>query len=144
MAVGTFKKDIERVIDPDVALMPQIWNLDHQTYLKVIDSPHWLFVNSPRMFESDFFESLSHNKWYHIFFLPLAWALGYAMKIDWAGMDIFKMIPIFLLGFLMFTLTEYLIHRFIFHSERYLFDNKVVRYLHYVLHGIHHMLPVDP
>lgn len=144
MAVGTFKKDIERVIDPDVALMPQIWNLDHQTYLKVIDSPHWLFVNSPRMFESDFFESLSHNKWYHIFFLPLAWAFGYAMKIDWAGMDIFKMIPIFLLGFLMFTLTEYLIHRFIFHSERYLFDNKVVRYLHYVLHGIHHMLPVDP
>lgn len=59
------------MIDPDKALMPQVWNMNHEEYLKVINSPHWLFVNSPRMFESDLIEPLSHNKWYHIFFLPL-------------------------------------------------------------------------
>jgi hypothetical protein len=28
MVVGTFKKEIKRLIDPDKALMPQIWNVD--------------------------------------------------------------------------------------------------------------------
>ena len=54
MVVGTFKKEIKRIIDPDLPLMPQIWKLDHDDYLKVVDSPHWLFVPSPRMFETDF------------------------------------------------------------------------------------------
>lgn len=50
MVIGTFEKEIKRMINPDQALLPQIWNMDHQTYLKIIDSPSWLFVNSPRMF----------------------------------------------------------------------------------------------
>lgn len=144
MVVGKFKKDIERMINPDEALMPQIWRMDHETYLKVIDSPHWLFVNSPRMFQSSFFEAMSHNKWYNIFFVPIAILVTYAAKIDWTGFNILYMIPIFIAGLFSFTLAEYLIHRFIFHSESLLPDNRVIRYLHYILHGIHHMLPVDP
>lgn len=50
MVIGSFEKEIKRMINPNQALLPQIWNLDHQSYLKLIDSPHWLFVNSPRMF----------------------------------------------------------------------------------------------
>lgn len=50
MAVGSFKKEISRLIKPDRAFMPQIWELDHETYMKVVNSPHWLFVPSPRMF----------------------------------------------------------------------------------------------
>jgi hypothetical protein len=42
------------MIDPDQPLLGQVWNMDHETYLKVIDSPHWLFVDSPRMFQIDF------------------------------------------------------------------------------------------
>lgn len=116
MVVGTFRKEIERMIDPDVALMPQIWNMDHESYLKVIDSPHWLFVNSPRMFESDFFEMFSHNKWHNIFFIPLAFMINYFVRIDWTGVNIVKELMLLLAGFFMFTLAEYLIHRFIFHS----------------------------
>lgn len=116
MVVGKFKNEIERMIDPDQALMPQIWKMDHETYLKVIDSPHWLFVNSPRMFESSFFEAMSHNKWYNIFFIPLALLATYWSKVDWTGFNIFLMIPLFFAGIFAFSLTEYLIHRFIFHS----------------------------
>jgi hypothetical protein len=50
MVIGTFKKEIARIIDPEKALLPQIWDLDHEAYMKVINSPHWLFVPSPRMF----------------------------------------------------------------------------------------------
>lgn len=104
MVIGSFEKDIKRMIDPNKALMPQVWNMDHQTYLKIIDSPHWLFVNSPRMFETDFFESFSHNKWYNIFIVPTAILANYAMDVDWTGLNIFKLIPLFLLGIFAFSL----------------------------------------
>ena len=29
LIVGTFEKQIRKYIDPDQALMPQIWNMDH-------------------------------------------------------------------------------------------------------------------
>ena len=96
------------------------------------------------MFESNLFEMMSHNKWYSIFFIPLALLLTYLFKIDWTGCNPLALLPIAMAGFLAFTLVEYIIHRFIFHSEKYLFDNRVLRYLHYILHGIHHQLPVDP
>lgn len=96
------------------------------------------------MFQTDFFESFSHIKWYHIFFVPFIIFTMYWMKIDWAEYDLFKMLPFFILGVFTFSLTEYLLHRFIFHSEKHLFDNRLMRYLHFVIHGIHHMLPVDP
>ena len=92
------------MIDPNVALMPQIWNMDHATYLKIIDSPHWLFVNSPRMFETDFLETFSHNKWYMIFIVPFFILTRYGMQIDWTGLNIFKLLPIFLLGVFSFSL----------------------------------------
>ena len=87
---------------------------------------------------------LSHNKWYNIFVIPIILFASYWAKIDWTNFNLLFMLPIFVIGFFSFTLAEYLIHRFIFHSESILPDNRVVRYLHYVLHGIHHMLPVDP
>ena len=132
------------MIDPDKALLPQIWNMDHETYLKVIDSPHWLFVNSPRMFETDFFEGFSHNKWYHIFFIPTLIVLYVFSQADFTNANYPFLFATLIIGIFSFSLCEYMIHRFIFHSERYLFDNKVIRYLHFILHGIHHMLPVDP
>ena len=84
--------------------MPQVWDMDHETYLKVIDSPHWLFVNSPRMFEMDFFEMFSHNKWYNIFFLPLAISIKYFTAVDWTNFNPFRLIPFFLLGIFTFSL----------------------------------------
>jgi 4-hydroxysphinganine ceramide fatty acyl 2-hydroxylase len=47
-------------------------------------------------------------------------------------------------GLLVFSLIEYCLHRFVFHSEWWLPDNRLVRYLHFFTHGIHHMLPNDP
>lgn len=46
---------------------------------------------------------------------------------------------IFFLGFLFFTLAEYLIHRFIFHSGEYTNTQK----WQFKIHGIHHATPQD-
>lgn len=56
-------------------------------------------------------------------------------------------VSLVLLGMLTFSLVEYLMHRFLFHSEKYLPDNflgRPLRYLHFILHGIHHTIPLDP
>lgn len=145
MVVGSFKKEIERIIRPDLPLLPQIWNLSHKEYMNIINSPHWLFVPSPRMFNSDFVEFFSHNKWYSIILLPALVITHMFYSIaSWYSFNITSALVTALSGLLFFTLTEYCLHRFIFHSESYLPDSKMVRYLHYIMHGIHHMLPNDP
>jgi 4-hydroxysphinganine ceramide fatty acyl 2-hydroxylase len=145
MVIGTFKKEISRIINPDQPLLPQIWNLDHESYLKVINSPHWLFVPSPRMFEWSFFEFFSHNKWFSITVLPflVIFSMFYSIE-SWESFNLPLTILTALIGFLFFTLTEYCLHRFVFHSESILPNSRTIRYLHYIMHGIHHMLPNDP
>jgi cytochrome b involved in lipid metabolism len=53
MAIGSFRKEIQRLVDLDKPLSPQIWNADQAAYMKLINSPHWLFVESPRLFEAN-------------------------------------------------------------------------------------------
>jgi len=145
MVIGSFKRDLTRLITPDQPLMSQIWRLNHQEYLDVVESPYWLFCPSPRMFKSSFFEALSHNLWYHvvIFHLIIHFCL-LTFTVDWSKVTLFLGLIAFTSGIFCFSLIEYLMHRFLFHSEKHLFDNRVLRYVHFVLHGIHHMLPIDP
>jgi len=47
---------------------------------------------------------------------------------------------LFLLGILLWTLLEYLIHRYVFHYEP---KTRVGKQLHYIIHGVHHDYPND-
>ncbi|KAF7792079.1 hypothetical protein EIP86_003109 [Pleurotus ostreatoroseus] len=49
----------------------------------------------------------------------------------------------FLVGNLVWTFLEYLLHRFLFHVDYYLPDHPVALTVHFLLHGIHHYLPMD-
>jgi 4-hydroxysphinganine ceramide fatty acyl 2-hydroxylase len=49
----------------------------------------------------------------------------------------------FLLGNLLWTLIEYGMHRFLFHIDEMLPDRPFFLMLHFLLHGIHHYLPMD-
>lgn len=33
MVIGTFKKDLTRLITPELPLMTQVWELNHEQYL---------------------------------------------------------------------------------------------------------------
>lgn len=144
MVIGSLKKDLARLITPELPLMTQVWELNHQQYLEVVESPYWLFCPSPRMFKSSFFEMLSHNLWYHVLIFHLI-IYGYMLStMDFANLGWKSAVAVFALGVFTFSFIEYLFHRFLFHSEKHLFDNRVMRYCHFVLHGIHHMLPIDP
>jgi 4-hydroxysphinganine ceramide fatty acyl 2-hydroxylase len=47
------------------------------------------------------------------------------------------------MGIASWTLAEYLFHRFLFHIDEYLPDNRVARLVHFAVHGIHHFMPMD-
>lgn len=49
----------------------------------------------------------------------------------------------FLLGIFIWTILEYTLHRFLFHVDNYLPDRPFFLMLHFLLHGIHHYLPMD-
>lgn len=133
------------MIDPEKPLGPQIWHLSHEEYLRLVDSPHWLFVESPRFFETNILEVLSHNKWYTVPPTPLLMtAYNYYLVPSWETFNLSSFILAAILGLLIFSFTEYMLHRFLFHSEGYLPNSRILRYIHFFTHGVHHMLPSDP
>ena len=91
------------------------------------------------------FKILTHNKWYHVPFVP-ALIIGYFFYqvSSWSTFNPLSLIATALAGILTFSLIEYCLHRFIFHSEDVIPDNRVCRYLHFFTHGLHHVLPSDP
>jgi 4-hydroxysphinganine ceramide fatty acyl 2-hydroxylase len=96
------------------------------------------------MFEADINEWFSHNKWQRIFFIPFFLVTYWLYTTDLTTASPLQLLSTSLLGIFTFTLLEYFLHRFVFHSEKWLPNSKVIRYLHYTLHGIHHTLPNDP
>jgi len=93
------------------------------------------------MFESKFMEFFSHV---HpatpvilygpviVYFLYRAFAQG--------NMSILVVIGLFLLGVLMWTLLEYVVHRYVFHYEP---KTRAGKMLHFIIHGVHHDYPND-
>lgn len=47
------------------------------------------------------------------------------------------------LGLVIWTILEYTLHRFLFHVDYYLPDTNWAMFAHFLLHGIHHFLPMD-
>lgn len=47
------------------------------------------------------------------------------------------------LGTIIWTLLEYGFHRFLFHVDEWLPDTPAFLTLHFLIHGVHHYLPMD-
>ena len=97
---------------------------------------------SLRLFRSPFLESLTHLSWWVIplIWVPVATAL---FLLAWLRLDLplLQTVAWTAGGVLLWTLTEYALHRFLFHYKpRSTWGRKI----HFLAHGIHHMDPWDP
>jgi 4-hydroxysphinganine ceramide fatty acyl 2-hydroxylase len=111
-------------------------------YLEQVHRPrHYRGGDSAPIF-GNVLEPLSKTAWYMI---PILWGppvlygsfLGLSNLPAWQG-------PLYwALGLFLWTLVEYVLHRFLFHLDKYLPDHPVALTLHFLLHGIHHYLPMD-
>ncbi|MCH8232844.1 MAG: sterol desaturase family protein [Bacteroidetes bacterium] len=99
------------------------------------------FKGSRRLFKNPFLEKLTHT---HIA-IPLTIFSIYAVALlywsyDHQYLNFVSTVLVFLSGVLLFSLVEYLMHRYLFHLPPTSDFNKKVAY---IVHGIHHDYPKD-
>jgi len=94
-----------------------------------------------RMFRNNFLESLSrvHFTVPLIIFLPV---IGYFFykSVFVFHLGAGSMVLLIGAGLFVWTLTEYVLHRFVFHWEP---PGKLGKRIHFVFHGVHHDYPSD-
>ena len=95
---------------------------------------------SPRMFKSDLLDRFSrvHPIVPLIIFVPVISGLSIAGGI---AVGPLSAVLWFAGGWLFWTLTEYWLHRIVFHFDA---DNEWAHRFHFMIHGVHHDHPNDP
>jgi sterol desaturase/sphingolipid hydroxylase (fatty acid hydroxylase superfamily) len=94
-----------------------------------------------RMFKSDFMESLSrvHPSVPLIIFVPVIIYMLYLSIFDFK-IGVLSIIGLVIFGLFIWTITEYLLHRFVFHWE---LKGEIGARIHFIFHGVHHDYPSD-
>ncbi|CEO59151.1 Putative Sphingolipid fatty acid hydroxylase [Penicillium brasilianum] len=134
-----------KFLDLNKPLFAQLWysNFSKEFYLEQIHRPrHYRGGDSAPLF-GNFLEPLSKTAWYVV---PMIWLplVFYGTVIGAQGLgDPTVAAAYWIGGVCLWTLIEYLMHRFLFHVDNWLPDNRVGLTLHFLLHGIHHYLPMD-
>jgi len=96
---------------------------------------------SVRMFKSDFLEVLSKVHWTVplYIFIPV---IGFCVVKDFEyPIGLLKFIELFSLGLFIWTIVEYIMHRFVFHYAPA--DKPWAQRIHFIFHGVHHDYPSD-
>ena len=109
---------------PDPAGMPR------QDYLRA----------SPPMFRSTLLDKVTRV---HVAVVPAIYVpviLGFAFSAL-GNVTVVQLIGYVIVGYLVWTLTEYWLHRIVFHFEP---EEGFGRRLHWMIHGVHHDHPNDP
>lgn len=93
------------------------------------------------MFENDFLEKFTriHPATPFVVYVPVMGFMLWrsASRHDLSGLGI---IGLFFAGTFLWTITEYVLHRYVFHWYK---DTPFGRRVHFLLHGVHHDFPND-
>jgi 4-hydroxysphinganine ceramide fatty acyl 2-hydroxylase len=136
---------VHKFLDLNRPLFPQIWygGFSKDFYLEQVHRPrHYRGGDSAPLF-GNFLEPLTKTAW---FVVPMIW-LPPVMYGSWYGFmglsTAAEGVAYWCLGLFLWSLVEYILHRCLFHVDKYLPDNRVGVTAHFLLHGIHHYLPMD-
>lgn len=94
-----------------------------------------------RMFENPVLESLTriHFTVPLFIFVPVILYFGYQSIFSYQ-LAFTSIVAFILLGLTVWTLTEYVLHRFVFH---WMPPGKIGERIHFIFHGVHHDYPSD-
>ena len=93
------------------------------------------------LFDNPLCEWLTRTPWYIV---PIAWVPMVAYYLMESPCSWIMNGLLVFLGLFIWTLTEYVLHRFFFHAEDYwLPKNPKIFAYHFLIHGIHHAFPMD-
>ena len=107
--------------------------------LREWDQGRW--PGSVRIFEQEWLEVMTHIPWQVvlIIWVPIITSLAAVARFK-LGMPWDRLTGVWLLGILVWTLVEYLLHRFWFHTPT---RTPAANKSHFLAHGIHHYDPFD-
>lgn len=95
---------------------------------------------SPRMFESNLLDKLSRVHWSVPLFVFVP-AIAVVLVTASGRIGLPETLAWALGGYVFWTLTEYWLHRIVFHFEP---EDGIGARLHWIIHGVHHDHPNDP
>jgi 4-hydroxysphinganine ceramide fatty acyl 2-hydroxylase len=133
-----------KFLDLNRPLFPQMLfgKFSKDFYLEQVHRPrHYRGGDSAPLF-GNFLEPLSKTAWYVV---PTMWLppVAYGTYLGFTNLPFLQAAFYWPLGLFLWTLVEYLMHRFLFHIDKILPDHPIFLTLHFILHGIHHYLPMD-
>jgi sterol desaturase/sphingolipid hydroxylase (fatty acid hydroxylase superfamily) len=94
-----------------------------------------------RMFENNFLEKFTRIHYtvpLYIFVPVIIYCLYRAIGVD--QLSILTILAYIILGLFVWTFTEYVLHRFVFH---WMPPGKIGSRMHFIFHGVHHDYPSD-
>jgi sterol desaturase/sphingolipid hydroxylase (fatty acid hydroxylase superfamily) len=94
---------------------------------------------SARLFKSDFLELFTHVH-YSVPLIVYVPAVAYFLYRASDSVTLPGIVTLFVGGLLVWTFTEYILHRFVFHYEP---KTAIGKNLHFLMHGVHHDYPND-
>lgn len=140
-----FDEDVRkhRFLDLTRPLLPQVMfgNFSKEFYLDQVHRPRHYGKGSAPLF-GNFLEPISLTPWWVV---PLVWLPPnmYLFYIGFVNQSKLTALSLWVFGLCVWTFVEYCLHRFLFHLDAYLPDHPAALTLHFLLHGIHHYLPMD-
>ena len=77
--------------------------------------------------------------------IPIIWCpvVLYYAHLAYFQLTLLTLLYYFSIGILSWTLFEYLIHRYVFHMDKFMPNKFIFILLHFIAHGIHHIIPND-
>jgi dihydroceramide fatty acyl 2-hydroxylase len=95
---------------------------------------------SPRLFDNPLLDKLSRVPWWTplVVYAPVIAALGW---VSLHRLGPLAAVAAATAGYAIWTLTEYLGHRFLFHAQ---LPGRLGARIHFLIHGVHHVHPSDP
>lgn len=125
-------------VDLNEPLVFQVGHLGEQ-YQEWVHQPI-VSKEGPRLFANDVLEFLTRTEWWAIplIWLPVVcWCLTKSVEMGHTLSEVALMV---VFGICLWTLIEYIMHRFLFHINTKSYWTNTA---HYLLHGIHHKHPTD-
>lgn len=169
-AAGDFQQ--HQFLDLTKPLIPQVWfaHFDKSFYLEQVHIPRHVKGSAP-LFGPWYLEMFTKTEWFvpACVWLPIAATLAVRsvcqfslLPVPPSAFNLFTCWPAYVQlisgttptawavliyamanGILLWTLLEYGLHRFLFHIDAILPDRTPFFLLHFLLHGVHHYLPMD-
>ncbi|KAJ1933926.1 fatty acid alpha-hydroxylase, partial [Linderina pennispora] len=133
----------DKFLDIHKPLFMQMWNskFSKEFYIQEVHKPRHL--PQPAVFFSNpVLETLTRTPWW---FIPIYWTpimvTMFTLGVRYEPVNV--MLVGFVFGMLSWTLAEYSIHRFVFHYDEGIPEGTLAQVAHFLLHGVHHFLPMD-